>query len=260
MRFLILLSIPVLALPAQAQFRPPEVADKESGVQITRFIGKKKTLYNFRWTMTKKSEGGRTLVRFEGRGDNNMKGKDRIEWTEESLSELGSFGLRTLYWKKDSSGAERESWHLKYDWRARKLHYSYANHLEDERERETVDLGKKALPTGMMYVLLRGFPFEKGEDFEIEADFILSDGDVVEGAIVHCGEERIRTAFGVMGTYKLEMEPSGLTGVFAPSMYMWFTKSKPHLFVRFDGKDAGYFESRTTNVLVKYDPAKWIHQ
>ena len=113
-------------------------------------------------------------------------------------------------------------------------------------------------PVDWMYIMLRAFPFDKGKGYEQEGAFVLTDGKVMEGAIAHRGEARIKTVWGMLDCYKLELDPDGLTGVFAPSMYIYYTKSKPHVFVRFDGKDAGYFEDRTVNVLVKYEPAEWV--
>jgi len=255
---LVLLATVLASAVALAEPRVPEVAPRESGVQITRFVGQNKTLYNFRWTITRTEEEGKTLLRFEGHGDNDLQGKARIEWTERSLAELTPGGLRSQYWKKDSRGAEQESWLLKYDWAKRKAYYRYVDHLSGKQDRSTIEIGPDAMPADWMYIMLRAFPFAKGRGYEQEGAFILTDGKVMDGAIVHRGEVRIKTAWGPMDCYKLELDPDGLTGVFAPSMYLYYTKTEPHLFVRFDGKDAGYFEDRTVNVLVGFEPAEWL--
>jgi hypothetical protein len=237
--------------PAAAQgLGAVDVAARESGVQRIRYAGGKTTLYNYRWEL--KREG--RLVTVTGRGDNDKAGAERIEWVETSEMEFVGDVLRTRVWTKESSGAERESWKMEYDWAGRKAAYTYRDRASGKTEAKTLTFGPRAYAADAMHFLLRGFPFERGKGTTIEGEFVLTDGGGVKGAVVHRGEERIDTAFGPMATFKLEFKVSGLAGALAPRMFIWFTKTAPHLFVRYDGKDDGFLKPRTQNELVKYSP------
>ena len=241
-----------------AQLKPPIVADVEKGHQKVMYSESGKHLYDLRWTQTKTVENNRTLVKYNSRGNNMLSGKERVEWTEESLAELTPKGLRTLYWKKDSSGAEKESWKIAYDWKTHKAEYSYQNHLNGKKESKSLKFSANTFPSDSMFVLLRGFPFDQGEGYKIEGEFLLTDGSTISGAIIHRGEEKLKTAFGVLDAYKLELKPSGLTGVFAPTMNLWYSRKAPHVFLRFDGRDEGVFKPRTKNVMISFSPEPWV--
>lgn len=248
----VLLAIPVAG--AGAGLGPIEIAPQESGVQMTRFEKKKDALYNYSWNV--KREGGRVV--FSARGDNNKSGPKRIEWTENSVMELDGSSLRTLTWAKDSSGAEQESWKLTYDWAARKVNYLYQDRATGKTESKSVELGSRAFSSDAMYFMLRAFPFEQGTGTRIDGDFVLTNGQVLPAYIILRGEEKLTTPMGTFETYKLEMKLKGALGGIAPKMFMWFTKDKPHLFVRYDGKEAGLTSGRTVNELLKFTPAEWI--
>lgn len=232
---------------------------RESGVQQIRYADSEETLYNYNWELIRKDAENGTIITIHGRGDNNRKGEDRIEWTEESELELTKNGLRTLFWRKRSSGAEQETWLIRYDWTNRRAAYTHEDRLSEKKEEKTLAFGLNAYALDSINFHLRGFPFEKGKGTRLEGEFILTDGSVMEGAIVHAGEERLESAFGSLEAYKLEIDPWGFIGVFAPKMYLWFTKSKPHLFLRYDGKDDGLLKPRTVNELTGYKPKVNIH-
>jgi len=243
---------------AHAQFGTPPVAERESGVQQIQFIKTGEVLYNIRWTATKFEKNGKTFVKFEARGDNAKHGSERIEWTEEALWELTPDGIRSIFWEKKSTGAERMRWRLDYDWNARKVHYLWSDAMTGKREEKTLELGENAVAGDVLYIALRNFPFEKGEGYRYKAQIVMSNGTIISGYIIHRGEEKLKTAFGKLDTYKLELKPTGVIGVVAPKMYIWFTKTAPHIWLRFDGKDEGIHRPRTKNILLQYEPHEWI--
>ncbi|RJO66823.1 MAG: hypothetical protein C4523_11315 [Myxococcales bacterium] len=249
-----ILAFTMSALAVDAGLNEAEIAPRESGVQLVRYADEQRPLYNYRWELVR--EGNRVTV--TGRGDNDKKGPERVEWAETSMMEIAPGGLRTLVWTKESSGAEQESWRMKYDWAAHKVVYAYRDRASGKSEEKTLTFGPKAYASDAMYFFLRGFPFEKGEGAKVEGEFVLTEGKVMSGVVIHRGEEQIKTAFGPLDAYKLEFKPGGLLGAFAPRMFIWYTKSMPHLFVRFDGKDDGVMKPRTTNELVHYSPADRI--
>jgi hypothetical protein len=109
-----------------------------------------------------------------------------------------------------------------------------------------------------MFFALRGFPFEKGAGVEYTGQIIDSSGMVYTGSIIHRGEEKVKTAFGEIDTYKLELKPKGLVGMVSPKMYIWYTKASPHVQVLFEGRDAGLTSSRTKKKLIGYEPKSAI--
>ncbi len=65
------------------------------------------------------------------------------------------------------------------------------------------------------------------------------------GAVAAVGD--IGAAGGAVGT-------AGAIGAVAPDMFMWFAKTPPHAWLRYDGRDEGLTSPRTKNVLTKYEP------
>ena len=253
-RFVVLAVVAVFMVPSMAlsaDIGPIDIAKVEGGVQKIHYVKKDKTIYNYSWKL--KRDGKR--VAFSAKGDNNKVGAKRIEWVENSVMELSGNSLRTLSWSKDSSGNEQESWKLTYDWQGRKMDYQWQNRKNGKKKSKTVKLGPKALSADAMYFMLRGFPFEKGKGTKIDGDFILTDGQALSAYIIMRGEKTITTPLGKIDTYKLEMKLKGALGPIAPKMYMWYTKSKPHLFVRYEGKENGLMKPRTANELIRYTPA-----
>ncbi len=253
------LSFQCSLLAAETRLGRCDIGAYESGVQQIRYADSDETLYNYQWKLIRKDTEDGSMISIHGRGDNQRKGEDRIEWTEESELELTQKGLRTLFWRKRSSGAEQETWLLRYDWKNRCAAYTHEDRFSGKREEKALAFGPNAYALDSINFQLRGFPFEKGKGTRLEGEFILTDGSVMKGAVVHAGEERIQTGFGFLEAYKLEIDPSGFIGVFAPRMYLWFTKSRPHLFLRYDGKDDGLLKPRTVNELIGYKPVGRIH-
>jgi len=248
----------IFAFTSFGQLAIPEIAEHESGIQKIQLAESEKTLYNFQWHAEKFTKDNKTFIKFEGRGDNATEGKGRIDWTEESLIEVTPSGVRSIYWKKKSTGAEQMTWLLQYDWENLKAHYSWSDALSGKKEDKILNFEKGAIAGDSLNLALRGFPFEKGKGYKFKTQIILSDGTVLDGYIIHRGSEKLKTAFGELDTYKLELKPTGAIGVVAPKMYIWFTKSVPHVWLRFDGKEEGPFEPRTKNVLLQYSPSEWI--
>lgn len=242
-----------------AEFEAPEIADFESGVQKIMFAESNKTLYNFRWTMEKFTKDGKTFVKFKGYGDNDKTiSSERIEWTEESLAELTPNGVRSVYWRKRSTGAEQMTWSLEYDWTNLKARYFWSDALTNKKEEKELKFTEGAIPGDALYIVLRSFPFERGVGYKYKAQIVLTDGSVINGYVINRGIEKLETAFGTIDAYKLELKPTGAIGVVAPDMFMWYTKTKPHIWLRFDGREEGPFQPRTKNVLIQYTPIEWI--
>jgi hypothetical protein len=251
--FALLLLIAFVA-PTAAQLSLADIAEKESGTQKISWEKTGETLYIMRWTLNKYKKDGQTFVKSALKGENIKQGDERIEWDESSLMVFRPEGLRTLWWKKDSRGAEKMHWSLKYDWDARKVQYAFSDDISGKKENKSNDFDADSLPGDAMNLMLRGFPFEKGAGTEIAANLLMGDGSGLRGRIIHRGEQKIKTALGEIDAYKLEIKPAGALGLVAPDMFAYFTKSKPHIWLRADGRDEGLLKPRTNNNLVEYQP------
>lgn len=238
---------------AHGQLRPPEFSDKESATEKVVFIDSGKTLFDYQWNLTKTDQGGKTIVKVEAKG--TWYGTEEpVPWQEESVMEITQNGVRTLSWKKDSEGAEQESWTMTYNWSARTVESFWKDRKSGKTKTKTIKMKEDALAGDSMFFALRGFPFEKGAGTEYTGQIIDSSGMVYTGSIIHHGEERLKTAFGEIDTFKLELKPKGLVGVVSPKMYIWYTKAAPHIQVQFEGRDAGLTQPRTTKKLISYQP------
>ena len=251
---LIILAVGFFSNAAYAQLQKPEVFDKESAKQRIMFIDSEEEFCTYNWEYSKKVEGGKTLITISGKGV----WIKTIQWTEKSLVEIGPQGVRTLSWEKRSTGDEQMNWKMKYDWDAKVVHYSHENRATGKKKSKDIKLEDNVLAGDSMYIALRGFPFEKGEGTQYEGQIINSNGMVLTGSIIHRGEQKIKTVFGEVEAYKLELKPHGFIGAVSPKMFMWFTKAKPHLWLRQDGRDYALHKPRTKNVLVEYQPKSAI--
>ena len=150
------------------------------------------------------------------------------------------------------------TWNMKYDWAAKKVAYSFEDAVASKKSSKEIPLESNALAGDSMFWALRGFPFEKGPGITFNGRIIDANGTTLGGKIIHRGEETITTAFGPLACYKLELKPTGVIGLVAPKMWIWYTKADPHIWVRFDGRDDGLTKPRTKNVLVDYSPKSAI--
>ncbi|MBZ0272297.1 hypothetical protein K8I61_09675 [bacterium] len=229
------------------------LAGTETGVHEIRYVESDELLYNFRWTAEPATVDGTPHIKYTAAGDNAKDGEARIEWAEESLMQLTPRGIRTVYWTKKSTGDEQMDWKLRYDWAAKKAHYTWNDRKEDKHEQKTISFGDDAIPGDALYFILRGFPFEKGEGTTFKGDIVMTDGSTLGGAIIHRGEETIDTPLGKREAYKLELKPTSFAlKLVAPSMYIWYDKQPPHVWLRFDGREEGPLAPRTKNVVVKH--------
>jgi hypothetical protein len=247
-----------LAGPAVAQFAAPQIGDKESGVQKIAFIDDGKPLSNMTWTITRTTRDGKPIIRKELSGEWFKSGSGPITWKEESVFEIVQGRVRTLSWHKQSAGAEKETFQLDYDWNARTLHLYYFDALSGKKKDKKIVLDGEIIAGDAMELMMRGFPFDKGEGFTYTARVVMADGSFLGGSIVHRGEETITTPLGKLPCYKLELKPTGALGFVAPKMYYWLTKKAPHILVRYEGRDNGPFDPRTLNDLTAYQPAEWV--
>jgi hypothetical protein len=235
---------------ARAQMAKPQVADRETGLDKVQLLKNDQVLYNMRWSYTRVQEGGKTFIVCKTAGDNDKKGAERIDWTEESKIEELPDRFRTVFWKKTSTGAEQMDWELRYHWDAGNAAYSFTDRAAGKSEKKTFAIDKNTFPGDAVYIVLRGFPFEKGAGTVVNAKVLNTDGTLSGGQVIHRGEEKLTTPMGTFDTYKLELKPTGALGLLPTKLFMWFTKDAPHRVVRFDG-----FEglSRTKTVVHQYE-------
>jgi hypothetical protein len=114
---------------------------------------------------------------------------------------------------------------------------------------KTITIDKKTIPGDALYLVLRGFPFEKGAGTVVEGQVLQGDGSMAKGQIIHRGEGKLTTPLGTFDTYKLELKPTGLLGALPTKLFMWFDKNAPHKVLRFDGFEG---VARTKTVLFEH--------
>lgn len=217
-----------------AQLSKPQIADQESGFQVMYLQKNDGVLYNMRWTMKRVVSGEQSFLIYKMKGDNNLQGAARIEWDEKSTYEELPGMIRTKQWKKRSTGAEQMDWEINYDWERMEVSYAWADRATGKKDNRLLKLDDKTLAGDALYLLLRGFPFEKGPGYKITGR-VVTEGQAMTGELIHRGEETIDTPRGKIACYKLELKPTDLTGLLPTKFYMWFDKNPPHLCVRFDG-------------------------
>jgi len=259
MRAATILALAALAALAATAFAaddlsPPNFAERESGLQKSTFVDDGQAVMDINWTLDRSKKNGRTLIHRKVEATWFLE-KEPIPWKEDHLMEIAPGGvLRTLTWKKDSYGDEQQTWEVVYDWKAMKVRHKWTDRKSGKIKENTLDLDESVITGESLELILRGFPFEKGEGYRIEARLLFNGESFLNGHVIHRGEQTVETPLGKVAAYKLELKPTGLKGRLAPTMYYYFTKSEPHLFVLLDGREAGPFKPRTKNVLTQYEP------
>jgi len=235
-----------------AQMTTPKIGAMESGSQCISYIESGEVLYNTSWTCTR-SQSDPNLYTIETKGDNNTQGEGRIQWTEKVVFSNGTEGLRVQSWVKKSTGAEKQTWDMSFDWGSTKIDYSWADAIASKNKKKAIDFSGTVFAGDSMLFVLRGFPFDKGAGAKITGQLLDPSGMIISGDVIFIGEENIKTPLGTVAAYKLELKPSSFfLGMIAPTTYMWFTKADPHIWLRTDGKDNGMTNPKTKNVLKSY--------
>lgn len=95
-----------------------------------------------------------------------------------------------------------------------------------------VGAGKRFSVGSTITVLLRGFPFDSGEKWEIFAlDF---SGRHITLTARNAGGERVKVPAGEFDCYKMELTVN--VPILRPKIYCWLTKAPPHFLVKQTGK------------------------
>lgn len=247
---LVMLLIPVLA---GAEMKVPEIADNEAGYHVKRFAKNDKLIIETRWTHEKVMEEGRTLIKRKVEATWHLS-KTPIPFTEESVMELTDTGLRTLSWKKDSFGDENESWTVDYDWKKMEVRSTWKNRDSGKSKENTLALTADVITGDSFELILRGFPFDKGEGYSTQAKVLNQGESFMKGKVTHRGTATVNTAFGKLETYKIEIDPGIL-----PKITYYLTKKAPHVLVLEEGLEFdGMLPKKANQKLMEFKPEEWV--
>ena len=100
------------------------------------------------------------------------------------------------------------------------------------------------------YFSFRGFPFEEeGKQVSFKS-YIYEYGDVLTMNLVNSSKKTVTVKVGTFECYVLELSVGGWQSLFAPdTYYLYFTVTKPHIFVKYEEKINGTW---STDELLRY--------
>lgn len=103
------------------------------------------------------------------------------------------------------------------------------------------DLNPNTLDRDIMGRILPNFPFDSGEDTTFY--LVTHEPTLYNITMKLRGKETITVKGKDVECYKLELIPDlgalGFVGAFVPKNYFWYTVSKPHRFMRYEGLESG---------------------
>jgi hypothetical protein len=108
-------------------------------------------------------------------------------------------------------------------------------------EMRSLDLPEDTLTVEGLAGILRFATLDKSSS--LSAHVLTNEPKVYDVTFEWRGEERIKTSAGEFDCYKVEMIPHlgvlNLIRPFLPKAYFWFTVTKPHDWIRYQGPESG---------------------
>lgn len=94
----------------------------------------------------------------------------------------------------------------------------------------------------VLVAIFQGYDFEKAKPFSFYV--YSSEGKLYNVTVRIIGKEKVSVPPGDFDCYKMELRPDlGLLNFvitpFLPKTYLWFTVSKPHLWMKYEGLESG---------------------
>ncbi len=208
-----------------------------------KIIAYEKSTGNVRWqstlTTTKTNFNGKPFIYTEEQGKGRY-GKDNSykTWITRGYYQIGSDALTPYEVKlemKDAAGNPAFMLDKSYNYAEKKV-VCDVNGAE-----KTFDLNPNTLDRDIMGRLLPNFPFESGEDTKF---YLITHEPALYSITMKLrGKETITVKGKEVECYKLELIPDlgalGFVGAFVPKNYFWYTVSKPHRFMRYEGLESG---------------------
>ncbi len=261
----------LLALPALAGegYGPVEIAPREWGAYQARLPDDDAVRWSANWVLERVDTAppAKYTVRDELRGRFEGDDREQTRITEaEFVLDRGRIRMRhSLLTVRDPGDGvlfilEKEFDRTKGEVRTRAVYPR-----EGKTERETFELGDRLVDTKEIVSFLRGFPFPppeeaENEDAEMEITLLNESPDTYSVLIACEGIEEVETPAGTFPCYKLRLVPdlgilTFLGKILAPDIYMWFTVSPPHFWVRYRGLEGDLGTPSVVSELVEFHTA-----
>lgn len=208
-----------------------------------RITAYEKSTGDVRWqsslTTTRTTFNGKPFIYTEETGKGRY-GKDNAykTWTVRGYYQIAADALTPYEVKlemKDTDGKPVFTLDKSYNYEAKKVV------CDLNGSTKTFDLNPNTLDRDIMGRLLPNFPFGSGEDTKF---YLITHEPALYNITMKLrGKETITVKGKDVECYKLELIPDlgalGFVGAFVPKNYFWYTVSKPHRFMRYEGLESG---------------------
>ena len=230
------------AVPAEVIPLPP-MAATERGAYRARDVASGATLWETEWVVTRAYQDGRPVLRMKEDGAGTRADfPGRTLWTTQMTIDLwGADPYLSAIREVRDTQRVLEIEDRKFDYRRATGSVEVENPATGELSTREVHLTAQTYPVEFLSILLRLIPI--APDQEIRFQLVTHTGSVVDMRANIVGRERVSVPAGTFDCYKIELRPSGLTGVVArlimPNFYMWHTEAAPHFWVKYQGAEGG---------------------
>lgn len=208
-----------------------------------KIIAYEKSTGDMRWqsslSTAKMTFNGKPFIYTEEKGKGKY-GKDNTykTWIVRGYYQIGTASITPYEVKLEMKGADGKPVFVldkSYNYEAKKVV------CDLNGSTKTFDLNPNTLDRDIMGRLLPNFPFESGEDTNF---YLVTHEPALYNITMKLrGKETITVKGKDTECYKLELIPDlgalGFVGAFVPKNYFWYTVSKPHRFMRYEGLESG---------------------
>jgi hypothetical protein len=228
---------------AADQFPLPPLALFEGGTYRARNLQSGEPLWEERWTLKQEAQGGRSVVHLEEQGQGIRDRTVPTRWTLTMTIDLWGSAPRV--------SSTREVWDLAGQPVAveeRTLEYGSGTGSLRTRDPRTGEATSRAfrvtaetVTPEFLPAMLRLLPATP--DQQMQLDLVTHGGSVLGLQAKIVGQERVEVPAGTYDCFKVELAPTGFTGLLArvllPKIIMWHTVAAPHIWIKFQGPAAG---------------------
>lgn len=239
------LALMILAFSAAVQLgHPPVLAGGGDAGNVVASDASGARRWISHWTVDEAVVDGQPVVAMTEEGEGRYSGFDgEVRWRTDTLWSAGA-PFRPLSSEKtftDTNDRPLLGQHTEFDYSGGVIRFRTEDLRAGESTTETLDLPADTLSIEGIAAALRVMAFE--EDPSIEAHLFSPEPRLYEVTIELRGRETLRTPFGEVECYKIEVVPHvGILSLFRfllPHAYFWFEVDAPHAWVRYEGPENG---------------------
>jgi hypothetical protein len=230
------------AVPAEVVPLPP-MAATERGAYRARDVASGAALWETEWVVTRATQDGRPVLHMiEDGAGTRADFPGRTLWSTQMTIDLwGADPFLSAIREVRDTQRVLEIEDRKFDYRRATGSVEIGHPATGESNTREIHLTAQTYPVEFLSVLLRLIP--NAPDKEIRFQLVTHTASVVDMRANVVGRERVSVPAGTFDCYKIELHPTGLTGVIArlimPNFYMWHTEAAPHFWVKSQGAEGG---------------------